>query len=577
MSPYIWADGTAGNTPITAAELNRIETALENKNYINVKDAPYNAVGNGVANDGTAISAAISAAISVGVGVYWPAGNYLTTAAIASLHTVRHSGTGIIKRGTDSFYPAPTGTQTNVLYVNSGGSYADTNDGLTAATAMKTLTYAVTKLPNYGPTLQGIWTFQLAAATYSERVIFPGFLDSLNAVTIKGPAVGHPSVPTAIFTQGYNNGAVAIKAVDRTCPLIVQDVLFTGYNGTSSSAGIQTAGSTRSLYSVNCHFTDCYWGITAQRSAYDVKGGIFTRCGFLGDTPNTDTPSTRNGSGGGTRSLMLANHSIGLQGSGVLTNGPYFFGCQTGVFAQESCTGHTDWVRFEDCINGISLNVNSRANCDGSSFKRNTQDLRLNGNSHVYVSADVLFGTGADESSNKIILAAGSQIVDDNRLFTNISTSYNTVVKVADTVFPGTSYSTTTASVFYTATLAATVWRSALTSVVKPRRITVKIFGEFTGTAGTKGIIVRLGTSNVTTTFTATEVGTFEAEATIYVTGTATQFMAMKAVRHLGANVRTAQTQATNALTANTNLTLEAIVGVATDAISVDVVDLSWG
>jgi hypothetical protein len=46
--------------------------------YINVKDPPYNAVGDGVANDASAIDAAVAAVVAAGGGtVFFPKGNYL--------------------------------------------------------------------------------------------------------------------------------------------------------------------------------------------------------------------------------------------------------------------------------------------------------------------------------------------------------------------------------------------------------------------------------------------------------------------------------------------------------------------
>src|SRR3990167_10102958 len=49
---------------------------------INVKDAPYSAVGNGVANDTTALQSAIDDGNTSGIPVYLPSGTYLISGSL---------------------------------------------------------------------------------------------------------------------------------------------------------------------------------------------------------------------------------------------------------------------------------------------------------------------------------------------------------------------------------------------------------------------------------------------------------------------------------------------------------------
>jgi hypothetical protein len=64
-------------------------------NYISVKSAPYNAVGNGIANDTAAIQSAVNAAAAQGKGVWFPAGTYNQNDKIQVPSGVNMKGAGI--------------------------------------------------------------------------------------------------------------------------------------------------------------------------------------------------------------------------------------------------------------------------------------------------------------------------------------------------------------------------------------------------------------------------------------------------------------------------------------------------
>jgi hypothetical protein len=164
------------------------------KDMVSVKD--FGAVGDGVTSDQTAIANAVAYAYANGVPLYWPDGTYLSTASIANLHSVRHAGPGAILRGTDTFTLDPK-AQSNKLYLSASGDNA--NDGLTASQPLATVQKAFDALVNYcNPILQGSWTIQLAAGTYTGYAIFDENLNSINRVVIKGPDVSR-GTPTAII------------------------------------------------------------------------------------------------------------------------------------------------------------------------------------------------------------------------------------------------------------------------------------------------------------------------------------------------------------------------------------------
>jgi len=450
-------------------------------------------------------------------------------------------------------------------YVSPTGN--NSNNGLSAGAPFLTVQYAVDRAVEQSIAANKKIAITLAAGTYAGRVIFPSFTERVLNIVIQGPEIAHPNVPTAIQTEGSNATAVAFFCDNPNVILTVRNMKFVGYRNSTASSGITVANGTF-LNLENCHFTDCYWGASSQTSDIDVKGGIFTTCGELG--------TSGTGNGAGVRSLQKNRHSIGLQNAGNNDAGPFFIDCQTAVFAQELSTGHIDWVRIEDCVFGVYLAVNARANCDGTSFKRNSVDLRLSTGANAYITANTTFGTGADESTVKLLKSSGATIVDDNKVFTNILQANGSTLQGANTAFPNTTVNATVTTVVYTATLAAYFWRNAPSSLGANRKLNVKFYGTLTGATDVKDLTVRFGTSLVGVTFSAAENGAFEAEASIYFTNTATQFMSMRAFRHLGTSMRVSQVDAANAMTANTNVTVEARVGNAADSVTIKAVDLSW-
>lgn len=530
--------------------------------------AEYGVIGDGLTDDTATITNAVADAFSKGYTLFWGNDNktYLTSASIPDFHKVKHTGNAVIKRGGDLFYLAPTGTQRNKIYVATSAA-SNTFDGLSASQPVARVQVAFDWIANYGPMLTGFWEIVLTAGTFNMRAALKPGLQSENPIEVTGVNVGgHPNVPTTIISEGVGAGAVGIFITNGS-KLKVSNVKFTGFNGTSSSAGLKAANGSE-LETSNCHFDSCYWGVSGEgRSRITVPDGIFNNCGYL---------NAGGGTGACIRSLQLNNHIIGVQSSGVRTNTAVFKNSYQAALLQESSTGHVDWCNVEDCVYGIVVRVNARANVDGTSFKRNGVDLRAEANGHVFISSNVLFApAGADESANKVMTGTGGNITSSD-VISGVELQYATIDKTFARSALAQTINSTTATTFYTTTLKTPLWRNTPTNTSPMKKIFVRIIGTLNGTAGTKTVNLKLGGVVAGVTFNAAETGSFFAEGFIFFTAQAGQTLLMKANRNGGTDTKIGKSSNTLVMTTDVNVTLDASVGNVADAVVIDLIEVGW-
>ena len=157
----------------------------EDLSIVSVRE--YTGAPDGTSSNQVGIEQAVSEALTKGADLYWPAGAYVSDANIPGFHSVRHVGSGVVKRGADTFKIRPGGGQENLLYVSSSGS--DSNDGLSAAQPFLTIQAAVNAWAVYARQTSGNWKIKVAAGTYSAGVVIDG-IRSPTELVIEGELSG---------------------------------------------------------------------------------------------------------------------------------------------------------------------------------------------------------------------------------------------------------------------------------------------------------------------------------------------------------------------------------------------------
>ncbi len=448
------------------------------------------------------------------------------------------------------------------FYVSNSGS--DNNDGLTESTPFLTIQKAADTMLQFGDIFPGTYLIKLAAGTYDRVRFNDEGMGIKGVITIEGPDVGgHPNVPTAIISEGSNVIAEGVKLSNNT-NVKLKDVKIAGFNGSVSSAGF-SGGNRCNMFTENAHFDNCYIGASnTEWGELDLKGGIYENCGFLNGVTQ---------GGYATRLLFSSKSSIGTQNQGDLTLGPIFKNNYIAVFAQEGVNGHVDYCTFEDNDIGIRASVLSRLNCDGSSFKRNLSAIWYTENSVISIFDSTEFGSVADVNYNPLICDRGSVLPLNSMTTTNdpLGSSERTVYReiVNQTV------NNTSALTVYQMTLKGGLWVGNNASVSPMRRIRYKMYGQLNGTNGFKRAQFRFGATPNNITFLAAETGDFEVEGFILIGDNpqGTQLQRITGFNHLG-NPRTSSVTSNEAMTADTNFNIEALVENAADNIFIESIEV---
>ena len=479
-APLMVTPTDASGTVVTADGSTAARALAERfSDWINVKD--HDAIGDGVTDDAPKIAAAVAAAAAAGSELYWPNGTYLTASSIANLHTVRHRGPGIIKRGTDLFAVEPQDSNTNVIYIAASGGL-DTNDGLSSSEPFATVQAALDIVTNYGGVLRGTWRFDLAAGTYTEDGIqIQELTYSNNAVQIQGPDVSG-GVPTAIISGsgGSANGLIFNRKIEAQ----VKDIKFTTFGTTRDAVIISQMSDVRTI---NVHVDGAQRGVLVDElSKARIEGGIIDNCDDEGIN------------------VVNANATIGLSG-GFL--GPTIQSCARGVGAKEASDVRVDDTTIQDCTIGIRAEEQTRIGLNGTvNLKRNTTALQTEESGIIEFGGTINYNDNSVDSNTVNFKAFGFGVRADE-------------VRSPDGVafrprFIDSDTHNHTGDTLETTLKTFTDAIRSNTFVFKGKTLNVKLITERSGTAGAATVRLKLGgTLFASFTVPATPAGPGWAEA----------------------------------------------------------------
>ena len=432
----VWSvkDGTIDDDKVAAG------SKLSNRIEFTVTPEDYGATANdGTTDETTEFSAAVQASLLTGLPLRIDR-TIVANSTVPNLHDVKKIGSGaIIANGVT--YPIEADfAEANSLYVATTGS--DSNDGLSPSRPFATVAHAVDVMSGGArfAVLNGSWTINLAAGTYTEHSLQLPVIYSRNFITIKGPTKAHPLVPTCIFDGGGT--APFFFGTGSGTQYLFDSIKFTNFVGSSGAIVGQYGGFARTR---NCHVIGGQYGVRATfNGRIQVEGGIFrnqsanaieavsstvgtigytatqapvittvTMTTGAGQTSGTVTSATGISSGmymvgngiddettitiSGT-TITLSKPTLASWGTGdevafITANcGPVIFNCGGGAYYAEHSDVHTDYCAIFNNTRGIEL-LDSRSNLTGTQIKGN--GFGIDG-----ANADVVLTSGAEVSGN---------------------------------------------------------------------------------------------------------------------------------------------------------------------------------
>ena len=300
----------------------------------------------GVSDNQAGIERAISAAVARAAHVEWPDGTYVSSANIPGFHSVRHLGSGVIRRGTETWHVTPRGDQRNTLFV--GGASSADNDGLSRSQPT-TINAAFLRMMGLGDkAADGRWRIQLFGPISFNGDTLRDLPAFRNRLEIWGEAASLDSEPTTVWDGASSSAAYAIRGDwstgDANVFLHFRNLKFINWQ-TSSLAGGICIWASGNILSENIWANNCSIG-TWYRQCYvrQVYGKITNAA--------TYAIAVQYGASGNIGDLAGGGITIENCGEGVNV------GRQTNCYLQGNS--------FTGCAVDISCSRNSRIRPQGN-------------------------------------------------------------------------------------------------------------------------------------------------------------------------------------------------------------------
>lgn len=345
------------------------------QDFVSVKD--FGAVGNGVHNDQSAIQNAVNRAYQEKFNLFWPDGTYVSDNSIVNFWGTKHTGRGVIKRGTALYSIEPGTNIVNVIHYSPTGN--NLNDGLDAQFPRRDLVNCVAilrQLNEENKLLSGGWEFRFAAGTYSNQQLNINFpVACTRAIRFVG-ATNEQGLPTTVIQQ-ISGSTTACVWIEPCSWFKVLNFKAIGVSKTATTYGFLHKNSGRATYE-NCIAEQVnigFAGVNQVQAYYDSCVAQNVREGF--------------------RSTYNSQATVGADSASACTvkNASYGFYCSRGSVA------HCDYLNAEDITTAvIQTDMSARTALVSGNYKRSPVGIRTWGCSQANVSGDLNFNSGTADA-----------------------------------------------------------------------------------------------------------------------------------------------------------------------------------
>lgn len=373
----LYARGAAaGESPAGSAS---VAALLQTGEYINVKDAPYRAAGNGTANDTAAIQSAVNAAVAAGGGaVFFPPGTYRTTGL-----TLQGSGVTLfgIKGRSRIAMAAAAGNTLQVGTENTVAARDCKIEGLVFEPAVRRTSGSEVFAPAF---------FNLTVRDVKLKGVYRGFY-------LGSPSSGSVDVHmTGVWAEDFYQFAYMVRMIQGYFYAVEADGMR------ADTVALHIDGYCEGLVFVGCIFISNYTGAKAGSIMVDIDNDVVSR------------PSQFNQFYGCY--IDFGNYGLVAQDAYSYSFTDCWFKGQSNDGALLEATAHEFTFKgcqfFNSGAHGLYINGSSGHVITGNQFINNGTVVSGSPGIRVTAPAGGVFSEGIVITSNRIGISRGARVSD---------------------------------------------------------------------------------------------------------------------------------------------------------------------